>query len=632
MVNYTVVFIKSLLRSVLVIIVLLCLSNPVHSYYSEPYDKILDDLMLIDPNQAMSIAKKNLRDAELSGNSEKQLESIYYIVSTLNVLSDVESLDIYIEKGLALANSENNIHFKIEFIGFKAHQSEIKGNLNLAVTSANKALSYAYETNDERLIAENLAIRGQMNLAVDNFDLALKDIEKAIDSFKLNNDKKNASLAYNVLAIIYVSLGDLDNAIKYYQESLAYDEIKSDYNQAALYYNIGSTYTHMEKYEMAAEYYEKSRELSIKTKDVYAVAFTDYGVAEILILQKQASKAELSLAPVFDVFKSNNDLLMLFNSNMLMSKIKILKKDYTLARTYLNKAEEQSKILDTPSIHLYLIDQNITYYVSQEKWKEAYEFILKSNNVRWKVQEKDKSKLVSELKIRFNAQFDQEKLELLQKQNKLQEYSILQEKTKQNYLWGLIGLGVVLLVFTYVAYRNQRRIKRHLYGVSVTDDLTKVANRRHIMQKLKEYQIRSREQDFSFGVVMIDLDFFKNINDTYGHEVGNEVLIYFANCAKDVMSETGEVGRVGGEEWLILLPNINFDVIRTKLKELREAYKDTTPLKIPKDCTLSFSSGVLVNSGQYESYEKMLYDVDMAMYKAKNKGREQDVYVSASLL
>ncbi|MCF6319581.1 MAG: hypothetical protein L3J83_09960, partial [Proteobacteria bacterium] len=171
------VFIQSLLRSTLVIIVLLCLSNPVYSYYSEPYDKSLDDLILIDPNQAMSIAKKNLLDAELSGNSKKQLESIYYIVSALSILSDVENQDKYIEKGLTLATSENNIRFKSEFIAFKAYQSEIKGNLNNAVTSANKALSYAYETNDERVIAESLTIRAQMHLAGENYDLDLKDRE-----------------------------------------------------------------------------------------------------------------------------------------------------------------------------------------------------------------------------------------------------------------------------------------------------------------------------------------------------------------------------------------------------------------------------------------------------------------------
>ncbi len=619
-------------RSVLLLIALLGLSGPVLSDYSEPYDKDLEDLVLVDPNQAILIAKKNLLDAELSGNSKKQLESIYYIATIMNVLSDTENLDKFIEKGLALAISVNNTRFKSEFIGFKAYQSELQGDYNPAIIDANKALRYAYETNDDRLIAESLALRGQMHLAIENYDLALKDIEEAIDYFKANDDKENISLSYNLLAILYSSLGEFDNAIKYYQESEIYDEVKSDYNQATLYYNMGALYASMKKYELAVEYYDKSRKLSIKTKDGYSIAFTNYGMAEVYILKNEINQAEISLSSVFPVFESNDDLLMLFNSNLLMAEIKTLKRDFTLALAYLDKALEQSKVLNTPSVYLFFIRQKVAYFVAQEQWEDAYKLVLKSNDIRLEVQEKDKNKLISELKIRFNAQFDQEKLELLQKQNKLQQHSILQEKAKQKYLLGLIGLGLVLLLFTYVSYRNQRKIKRHLYSLSVTDHLTKVSNRRHIIRKLIEYQNKSIEQDFSFGIVMIDLDYFKKINDTYGHEVGNEVLIYFANCAKEVMSDIGEVGRIGGEEWLILLPNISFDIIRVKLNELRETYKSAISLKIPKDCILSFSSGVLLNSGQYESHEKMLSDVDIAMYKAKNKGREQDVYVSASLL
>ena len=626
------VLIQSFQRSTLLILAFLCLSFPVLSNYSEPYDKDLEDLVLVDPNQAILIAKKNLLDAELSGNSEKQLESIYYIATTMNVLSDTENLDKFIEKGLVLAISVNNTRFKSEFTGFRAYQSELQGDYNPAIIDANKALRYAYETNDDRLIAESLALRGQMHLAIENYDLALKDIEEAINYFKLNDDKENISLSYNLLAILYSSLGEFDNAIKYYQESATYDEVKSDYNQATLYYNMGALYAGMEKYELAVEYYDKSRELSVKTKDSYSIAFTNYGMAEVFILKNEISQAEISLSSVFTVFKSNDDLLMLFNSNLLMAEIKTLKKDFTLASTFLDRALEQSKVLNTPSVYLFFNGQKIAYLAAQEQWKEAYKLVLKSNDIRREVQEKDKNKLISELKIQFNAQFDQEKLGLLQKQNKLQQDSILQEKSKQKYLLGLIGLGVGLLLFTFVSYRNQRKIKRYLYSLSVTDHLTKVSNRRHIIRKLIEYQDKSIEQDFSFGIVMIDLDYFKKINDTYGHEVGNEVLIYFADCAKNVFSDIGEVGRIGGEEWLILLPNISFDVIRTKLKELREAYKDAISLKIPKDCVLSFSSGVLMSSGQYENYEKMLSDVDVAMYKAKKKGREQDVYVSAALL
>lgn len=61
---------------------------------------------------------------------------------------------------------------------------------------------------------------------------------------------------------------------------------------------------------------------------------------------------------------------------------------------------------------------------------------------------------------------------------------------------------------------------------------------------------------------MVDLDYFKSINDNYGHETGNEILIYFAKTAKKIMPNIGEVGRIGGEEWLILLRTLDLDLIK----------------------------------------------------------------------
>lgn len=620
--------------NLLFIILLLfsCCSTLAETVYSDPYNQTLDKLISNDPSNTLVVAKKNLLEAELIGDHLKQLESIYYIISSLNILSETEDVDAYILKGLALANRHNNTRFKSEFIGFGAIRHELIGDFDSALIDSNKALRLAYETNDERLIAENMSLRGQMQLAIENYDLALKGVEDAIEIFKTNDDKENLSINYNLLAIIYSSMGDYDNAIKYYEESDKYDELKSDYNQASLYYNLGATYASKIDFKKAEEYYKLSKELSLKTNDIYSVAFADFGLAEIYMLEKQINEAEKSLQGVFNIFEDNNDILMLFNSNLIMSEIQTLKKDYKLAFAYLEKAEVQSKTLDTPSVHLFYLEQRISYFVAQEEWKQAYELKILTNKVKENVTIKNQEKLLSELKIRFNSQFDQEKLKLLQSQNDLQKDSILQEKTKQKYLWGLIGLTFILFTFTYLAYRNQKDTKTKLYNLSITDYLTQVSNRRHIMEKLKKHHKKSSEQDFSFGVVMIDLDFFKKINDTYGHDIGNEVLIYFANSAKEVMSGIGEVGRIGGEEWLILLPNISFDVIRTKLNVLRRTYKNAISLKIPKDCKLSFSSGVLMNTGQYESHEKLLYDVDSAMYKAKAKGREQDVYISASLL
>ena len=93
------------------------------------------------------------------------------------------------------------------------------------------------------------------------------------------------------------------------------------------------------------------------------------------------------------------------------------------------------------------------------------------------------------------------------------------------------------------------------------------------------------------------------------------------------MSNIGELGRIGGEEWLVLIKSIDEQLIKSKMSELRSKYTNSLPRNIPAQCNLSFSSGVLICTGQYSNYEKMLTDVDKALYKAKQNGRGQDVYV-----
>ena len=147
------------------------------------------------------------------------------------------------------------------------------------------------------------------------------------------------------------------------------------------------------------------------------------------------------------------------------------------------------------------------------------------------------------------------------------------------------------------------------------------------MEKLQELQKNSLENSSTFAVILIDLDFFKMINDNYGHDIGNDVLIHFANTAKRIVGDNGMVGRIGGEEWLILLYNSTKNSVDDFLYELRQTYQTRIPKEIPKNIVLSFSSGVILCNGQYSEYEQMLREVDAAMYKAKQKGREQDIFV-----
>lgn len=612
---------------VTILLLLLCFPNLVHSIYSEVYNIKIDEVSLKDPKKALQMAESDLRDAELQDDAIKRLIATFYIVESNLTLFDHKNAEKYIDYGLELAQKEQNIRFESEFIGFKSIIQEAKGEYEEALASANKAIFLAQKTDDDKLIAVQIGNRSIIYISLSNLDMALQDVQKALSIFKENNDRYFLSYYYNVLAIIYESLEDYDRAIKYYNESQLYNDLKEPQTQMALFHNLAIVYVKKNNHEQALTYFTQAIAAAKEFDNDHALAMIHYRMAESLVLQDNISRAEEILLPLPAVLKENGDPLLLFNAYILLAEIKITDRLFGEALNYLNLAEEQQKALDTPNSLASFLKKKEKYFFEQGMWEDAYQYKVKAEEVRKEIRKNEKEKLTSELKIKFNAQFDQEKLELLQKQNELQQESIQQEKTKQKYLWGILILGLFFLLVTYFAYRHQKKTKKHLYQLSTTDYLTKVANRRQIIGSLKKEFDRAKNRETYFLIIMIDLDNFKSINDVYGHDIGNEVLIYFANTAKNTVKKIGEVGRLGGEEWLILLPNIGLGIVKKILDGLRQKYQEADDPKIPPELKLTFSSGVIEFTEAYDDYEAMLRDVDQAMYQAKAHGRNQDVYV-----
>jgi len=303
------------------------------------------------------------------------------------------------------------------------------------------------------------------------------------------------------------------------------------------------------------------------------------------------------------------------------------KLNFSMAEKYLEFAKKQLDKLNTPNNELAFITAKANLLSKQERWKEAYELSLEKAKIVSNMVDVEKEISLNEMKIRFDAQFDQDKLEFLQKENLLQQKSIEQEQSKRRYLWGLVGLAALMLFLTYLAYLHQKKIKRYLLKLSQTDDLTGIANRRHIIDKLTSAQEQSIESKFHFAVAMIDLDHFKKINDTYGHAKGNDVLVHFAHCAESLVENIGHIGRLGGEEWLIVLPRHNAQDTQVFLQMLRHEYNQPLLLHLPKNFNLSFSSGVIICEQNHQSIDKILKIVDDSLYNAKDNGRNQDIYV-----
>jgi len=157
------------------------------------------------------------------------------------------------------------------------------------------------------------------------------------------------------------------------------------------------------------------------------------------------------------------------------------------------------------------------------------------------------------------------------------------------------------------------------------DYLTGLYNRRYFFDTMNEYESEIKESGELFAVAMIDIDHFKKINDTYGHDVGDKVIVALSEILSSATSHRDVVARFGGEEFCVVLKNINrysakdiFERIRVEIENFSFHVERETYLKF------TVSIGLVMNSE--DSLEEIINQADMMLYNAKNDGRNKVIF------
>jgi diguanylate cyclase (GGDEF)-like protein len=159
------------------------------------------------------------------------------------------------------------------------------------------------------------------------------------------------------------------------------------------------------------------------------------------------------------------------------------------------------------------------------------------------------------------------------------------------------------------------------------DPLTFLPNRRLIMKALQSEVSRARRYHTPFSISMLDVDHFKAINDTYGHQVGDEVLEQIAHHLRDHIRHPDSAGRYGGEEFLILLPNTPIEPASEQAARLCNQMRALNITAGEKVLHLTVSMGIAELQPGTETWQELLSRADKALYQAKEQGRDRWVAV-----
>ena len=165
-----------------------------------------------------------------------------------------------------------------------------------------------------------------------------------------------------------------------------------------------------------------------------------------------------------------------------------------------------------------------------------------------------------------------------------------------------------------------QRLYYDLKAAANTDVLTRLLNRRAMMHQLEIAMNQFYRSDRAFAIILIDVDFFKRVNDVYGHDGGDMVLVHLAQILQTKMRQIDSASRWGGEEFLILLPDTALEQAKEIAERLR-SYVETNPT--PSNIQITISLGIAVIRQHGNSLESLITAADHALYAAKRNGRNQ---------
>jgi len=200
------------------------------------------------------------------------------------------------------------------------------------------------------------------------------------------------------------------------------------------------------------------------------------------------------------------------------------------------------------------------------------------------------------------------------------DYSMLK------YIGGLFLIGIMFFIYREITLRKYNKIleakNRELEILATTDALTGVKSRRNFFDIGEQYILVAKRENMPLSFIMLDIDYFKKVNDTYGHIAGDEVLKNFTSIISNNLRKSDIFGRVGGEEFAIIFHNADKNTALQLAEKIRKKINNNSAKFHDKIINITVSLGVAVLKDE-DTLDSLFNKADEALYASKQNGRNQ---------
>jgi diguanylate cyclase (GGDEF)-like protein len=539
-------------------------------------------------------------------------------------------------KGLALLSGATD-PLRLELLATAALNIYTQDGIREAITAIESARGHL-PTDSMSNICLAIAL-GDLERRAGENALATRILTQAYHDTELPGRAAAHSKAASALAAALRTVGDYPEALTLQRQRIAWDTAHGNsLSLSVSYYLEGAILEAMREYHPAIDTFRQARGISQSLGDTQGVAFADMRICESLteLSQYQAARPSCdSAARIFaasnttDVLKETQSLLAIIDLNEGRAKEALGILNGVLDHNGTDMAPRGVGIAYRTRARAYAAERN--YNLAYSNLEEFVRRDREENLARsMRMQETVKERAVADREIARNA--------LLQRQLELTQQR--ESRQKETLRWVAVAntAGVLIIaLLSYILYAYLRH-RRQLMRLATEDNLTGIPNRGRTIELATAALEAAVAHSRALTVAIIDLDHFKAINDRCGHAAGDHVLREFARVGRGALRAADVLGRWGGEEFLLILPETTLDAALATVERLRvlalaiqlpAAGKEAPPLRI------TFSAGLATTADGARSLDEIIARADAALYEAKNEGRDlvridRESYQSAS--
>ena len=581
-----------------------------------------------------------------------RLEILKVLVSLYNDAGQIKSAESTIAEFLKFAEEHHNKDAVALAQISKSFKILEEGKPELAIAKLKEIQASVKDSKDPVVLQRLNSAFGTMYRISGKFEQALSHYLIALPLADLQPRRRIQARLYTLESIagLYYDMKDPEKALATTKEAIALSPLANAPKTVASMTTLqGMTLSNLGKESEALDAYQKALKIGIESSMPGTEATALNNISDHYLIVKDYKNAEIFARQAILKSEAIGE-----KSGVVTPKINLgfaligqgkTKEGLELVQAGIKYYRDTNAILDVES----LVGELAGMYEKVGMYKEALATVREQQKLSDQLFRSDRAIAVASLQEKFNADQRQKQIELLGKENALKDADIKNRRLQQ--IVTLLGAVVTVMagIFIFLLYRRVRKVNEELQNANVQlefhavrDPLTGLYNRRSFLELMKTRIVLAQDErrdgsdSNSDCLILMDIDFFKHINDTWGHAVGDGVLTEVAKRLKIAVRDTDLVLRWGGEEFLIYSPKSNpvqiSGLVERVLRAIGGEPIQVGELQIPVTVTAGYIS--LPFSGVPENicgWEKTLQMADMALYLGKAHGRNR-AYGLANLL